>query len=144
MNEPATAPNPATETTIYEGRPAALDSVGRWVLSVLTVFLAALVYWFQSIGLQVRITDQRIILKVGILSRKTEYLELYRVTDLEVEEPLMERMLGYGRLVIHSTDRNEAKLVLRGIKGPDALADKLRVHVEEAKRRRRVATVAEA
>ncbi|MGC4122770.1 MAG: PH domain-containing protein [Myxococcales bacterium] len=132
------------EKTVYEGRPAALDSLGRWILAVLTVGIAALVYWFKAIGTHLRLTDQRVILKLGVLSRKTEYLELYRVTDLEVEEPLFERMLGYGRLVVTSSDRNEAKLVLRGIKDPAQVADQLRVHVEEQKRRRRVATVAEA
>ncbi|HEY3450299.1 MAG TPA: PH domain-containing protein [Myxococcales bacterium] len=134
----------ADEKTLYEGRPAALDSLGRWILAVLTVGIAALAYWFKAIGTNVRLTDQRVILKLGILSRKTEYLELYRVTDLEVEEPLFERMLGYGRLVITSSDRNESKLVLRGIKDPSKVADQLRVSVEEQKRRRRVATIAEA
>lgn len=141
----ADSPAPlAEEKTFYEGRPAALDSLGRWTLAVLTVGIAALVYWFKAVGTSVRLTDQRIILKLGILSRKTEYVELYRVTDLQVEEPLFERMLGYGRLVVTSSDRNESKLVLRGIKEPAHVADQLRAHVEEQKRKRRVATIAEA
>ncbi len=137
------APMPE-EKTVYEGRPAALDSLGRWVLAVLTVGIAALAYWLQAIGTHVRVTDQRVILKLGILSRTTEYLELYRVTDLQVEEPLTERMLGYGRLVVTSSDRNESRLVLRGLKDPSKIADRLRACVEEQKRLRRVATIAEA
>ena len=143
MAENAAAPI-AEEKTVYEGRPAALDSLGRWILAVLTVGIAAIVYWFKAVGTSVRLTDQRVILRLGILSRKTEYVELYRVTDLQVEEPLFERMLGYGRLVITSSDRNESKLVLRGLKEPAKVADQLRAHVEEQKRRRRVATIAEA
>ena len=92
----------------------------------------------------VRITDQQVILRLGLLSRRTEYLELYRVTDLEVEEPRFERIVGCGRLVITSTDRDESALVLRGLKDPSTIADQVRVCVEEQKRRRRVTTIAEA
>ena len=139
-----TVPAVGEEKTIFEGRPAALDSLGRWILTLLTLGIAGIVWWFGAIGQHVRLTDQRIILRLGILSRKTEYLELYRVTDLQVAEPLFQRMLGYGQLVITSTDQDQAGLVLRGLKDPTGLADKLRTCVEEQKRRRRIATIAEA
>ena len=132
------------EKTIFEGRPAALDSLGRWILAILTLGIAAILWWFSAVAMHLRVTDQRIILRLGILSRKTDYLELYRVTDLQVQEPLFQRMLGYGRIVITSTDRDQPQLVLRGIKEPTQLADKVRACVEEQKRRRRIATIAEA
>jgi uncharacterized membrane protein YdbT with pleckstrin-like domain len=138
------APAAGEEKTIYEGRPAVLDSLGRWILAVLTVGIAALYWWFKAMAVHVRVTDQRIVLRTGVLSRKTEYLELYRVTDLEVEEPLFQRMLGYGSLVVTSTDRDQPRLALRGIGEPGQLADRIRACVEEQKTRRRVATIAEA
>lgn len=134
----------ADEQVLFEGKPAALDSLGRWILAVLTVGIAALCYWFGTLGRRVKLTDQRLILKTGIVTTRTESIELYRVTDMLVEEPLFERMLGYGRIVITSSDRTEPRLVLRGLKHPDTFADRLRACVEEQKRSRRVATISEA
>ncbi|MBI5547177.1 MAG: PH domain-containing protein [Deltaproteobacteria bacterium] len=134
----------AEERTLFEGRPAALDSLGRWIVALLTVGIAAIVWWFKAVGMHLTVTDQRLILRMGILSRRTEYLELYRVTDLQVEEPLLKRLLGFGRLVVTSSDRHEPVLVLRGLRDPAKLADLVRACVEEQKRRRRVATLAEA
>jgi uncharacterized membrane protein YdbT with pleckstrin-like domain len=134
----------ANEQTLAEGRPAVLDSVGRWFFAIITLGVAALVWWIQSLSNRYRITDQRLVLKTGLLTVRTDYIELYRVTDLLVEEPLSERMLGYGRLVVVSSDRTDPKAVLRGIKDPDKLADQLRGCIENQKRTRRVATITEA
>lgn len=132
------------ERVIFEGRPAALDSLGRWLLALLTLGLAALYFWFDAAGRRFKITNQRLVLKTGVLSVRTDFVELYRITDLDVEEPLFERMLGYGRLVIASSDRSDPTLVLRGIQRPEALADQLRACIEEQKRARSVTTIAQA
>jgi len=140
----ASAAAPISENTIYQGRPAALDSLWRWFWSVVTLSLLAWVWWFKAIGLHLKVTDQRLIVRRGILSRTTEYIELYRVNDLQVEEPLFERMFGYGRLLVSSTDRSAGMLVLRGFKQPTELADRIRAGVEQARRRRGIATIVEA
>ncbi len=134
----------APEHVLFEGRPAALDSVGRWLLAILTLGLAALYFWLGAAGHRFKITNQRLVLKTGVLSVKTDFVELYRVTDLDVDEPLFERLLGYGRLVIASSDRTDPAVVLRGIHHPEALANQLRVCIEEQKRARSVTTLAQA
>lgn len=142
--EANTLPHLENERTLFEGPPPVLGSIGRWTLAVLTLGLAALWFWAANIGQHRRITDQRIIRKYGVFNRRTETLELYRVTDLSVEEPLGERLVGYGRLVLLSSDRNEGKLVLAGLRGVDGLADQVRHAIERQKMARRVATLAEA
>jgi hypothetical protein len=131
------------ERVLFEGKPVALDSLGRWILAVLTIGIAALVYWLRTVSSHVRLTNQRLVVRSGILTVRTESIELYRVNDIVVEEPLGERMLGYGRLILISSDRSEPRLVLRGLKGPAALADQLRACVEEQRRTRRVASFAQ-
>ncbi len=135
---------PSSERVIFEGRPAALDSVGRWLVTLLTLGLAALYFWFDAAGHRFKITSQRLVLKTGVLSVRTDFVELYRITDLDVEEPLFERLLGYGRLVIASSDRSDPAIVLRGIVRPEVLADQLRACIEEQKRARGVTTIAQA
>ncbi len=140
----ANAAQVAAETIVFDGHPAALDSVGRWLLTLLTLGLAGLWYWLASRTLRVRITDQRLIRKTGLLTVETDNFELYRVTDIRIVEPLGERLLGYGRLVLESSDRTDPHIELRGLRAPEALADRIRLCVEEQKRERRVATFAEA
>ncbi len=146
MPDPLSQPTAplAPEQLILEGRPAALDSLGRWLFAVLTLGIAALYWWLQAAGNRFRITDQRLVLKTGLLTIRTDYIELYRVTDLLVEEPLTERLLGYGRLVVVSSDRTDPRAVLRGLRNPEQIADKLRGCVETQKRARRVTTIGEA
>jgi len=134
----------AAEKVLFEGKPAALCSIGRWALTVVTLGFAAIFFWFASLGTKVRITDQRLVLKKGVLSVKTEFLELYRVTDLQVEEPLGQRLVGYGRILILSSDRTDPHIVLNGMRNPEQIADLVRQQIEVQKRQRRVATVVEA
>lgn len=110
----------------------------------MTVDLAAIWFWFQSLGLHVRVTDPRVIRKVGVFARRTDYFELYRVQDLVVEEPLGARVLGYGRFVLLASDRTDHQLLLVGLRDVDRLADRIRHAVERQKQARRVATIAEA
>lgn len=41
----------------------------------------------------------------GVLNRTHEQLELHRVRDVEVLEPIHLRVLGLGRVIVHSVDR---------------------------------------
>ena len=93
---------------------------------------------------RVRVTDQRVILKTGLFTLRTENFELYRVNDITVVEPFGERLLGFGRVVLLSSDRTDGHLELRGLRNVEQLADQIRHAVEVQKQARRVATLAEA
>ena len=47
------------ERELFVGRPAPITSVGQWVLVVITIGIAYLVYWVRSLSLHYRITTQR-------------------------------------------------------------------------------------
>ncbi len=136
--------DPEAEATLHEGRVPALHSLWRWLVAVVTVGLGWLWFYAQSLSLHVRVTDQRVVRKVGIFTKRTDYFELYRVQDIVVEEPFAERVLGFGRLVLISSDRTDHQLVLVGLRDVNSLADKVRHAVERQKAARRVTTMAEA
>ncbi len=136
--------DPDSETTLYEGRVPALYSLWRWVIAVLTLGLGFLWFYAQSLALHVRVTDQRVVRKTGIFTKRTDYFELYRVQDIVVEEPFAERVLGFGRLNLISSDRTDHQLLLVGLRDANRLGDKVRHAVERQKAARRVTTLAEA
>jgi len=79
------------------------------------------------------LTPQRLKERSGILSRHTDELELYRVKDIAIEEPLVQRLFGRGRIVLQTSDRSTPKVTLNCIRSPQDVARLLRDHVEQCR-----------
>jgi membrane protein YdbS with pleckstrin-like domain len=114
------------EKTLFSGHPAALYSLGRWALAIITLGIAALVYWIASRATRFEITTQRVRIERGILSRSRQDTELFRIDDIVLEEPLGMRMVGHALLILRSTDRSTPEVRLYGVPGLDALGDRIR------------------
>ena len=80
-----------------------------------------------------KLTDQRLHESVGILFRQTDALELYRVKDIRVQQPLLQRLVGCGRVIMVTSDRSTPVVVLNAIGNPHAVADLLRDCVERCR-----------
>lgn len=52
---------------------------------------------------EMAVTNKRLVVKVGIASRRTLELLLQKVESIGVEESLMGRILGYGTVVVRGT-----------------------------------------
>jgi len=52
---------------------------------------------------EMAVTDKRVIVKVGVVSRKTFELLLSKVESIGVNESLWGRMMGYGTVVVRGT-----------------------------------------
>lgn len=136
-------PTPADpEKTLFDGRPAVFYSIGTVGLSIITAGIAALGYWLHALGRQYRITTHRIIFEQGILSKRLEQIDLFRVVDFVVERPFGQRLMGTGNLIIQSMDKSMPYLKIRGIKTDVRdLYEQLRVATESEKRRHGVRLV---
>jgi hypothetical protein len=116
----------AVERVLFAGRPAALYSVGRWILTILTLGIAGLCYWIASLSTRFELTTQRVRIDRGVFSRSRQDTELYRIDDIALEQPLGMRMVGHAVLYLRSTDRSTPEIRLYGIPGLAALGEKLR------------------
>lgn len=114
------------ERTLFSGRPAALYSIGRWLLAIVTLGIAGIVYWLSSLSTRFEITTQRVRIERGVFSKSRQDTELYRIDDIALEQPLGMRMLGHGILILRSTDRSTPEIRLYGVPGLADLAEKLR------------------
>jgi membrane protein YdbS with pleckstrin-like domain len=114
------------ERTLFDGHPVPLYSIGRWLLTIVTLGIAGLVFWIQSRSTRFEITTQRVRIMRGVLSRTRQDTELYRIDDIGLEEPLGMRLLGHAVLLLRSSDRSTAVVRLYGIPGLAAMADTLR------------------
>jgi uncharacterized membrane protein YdbT with pleckstrin-like domain len=68
--------------------------------ALLTLLVAPLVARATS---EFAVTNRRVIIKVGLVSRKTVELNLEKVESIGVEQTILGRVLGYGTIVVVGT-----------------------------------------
>ncbi len=83
------------ETVVYETKL-------HWIIfvslsAILTLFIAPLVKLLTS---EFVITNKRVIIKTGLISRKTVEMNLAKIESINVNQGIFGRILGYGTIVI--------------------------------------------
>ena len=130
------------EEVLFEGRPALVPSVGTVLLAILTLGCWLLVRWYRTVGQNYRITTRRIVVESGVLSKKLEQIDLYRIADYTVDRPFGQRLLGTGNLLLKTFDKTTPQLDVRDIKTDVvALYERVRAATEAEKARRGVRMV---
>ncbi len=82
------------------------------------------------------ISNQRVRLTRGILSRRTDGLELYRVDDTLLFQPFLLRLIGRGNIQMVTSDRTNPTMLIEAIPQPRWLWDQLRHSVEACRDRK--------
>jgi uncharacterized membrane protein YdbT with pleckstrin-like domain len=87
-----------------------LDGVGRalagdlrlvgTIAAVAVLGLWAILVWLRWIEDSLTVTDQRVILEEGVLSRTSRVIPLDRVQDVATRQSLFGRLFGYGTVQI--------------------------------------------
>jgi uncharacterized membrane protein YdbT with pleckstrin-like domain len=134
---PAHAADTSGEETLFDGYPALIGSVGALVVVIVTLGLALLPYWWRSRSRHYRVTTRRIVVEVGLLSKRLEQVDLYRVSDYTVERPFAQRILGTGNLILRTLDKTSPIVAINGIKTDVvALYERVRAATETEKTKR--------
>jgi uncharacterized membrane protein YdbT with pleckstrin-like domain len=133
-----------TEKLLFAGHPAAIYNVGQWFLVVLTIGIAYLVYWLKSLSTTYQITNQRIRIEHGLLSKIKENVELFRIDDFDLHKPLGMRLVGHCQLHLRSSDPDQETVFIYGIPDLEHLADTLRECSLKERKRRRITTLIDA
>ncbi|HEB98930.1 MAG TPA: PH domain-containing protein [Thiotrichales bacterium] len=126
------------ETPVWRGRRGQLSRLGTYVFCGLTFWLFIPLLWALWTWLATRcntyeLTSQRLRVRHGVFNRDTEEVELYRVKDISVREPLVYRLAGRGTIVLDTSDRTTPVVALQAIPDPAALHDILRETVEQCR-----------
>ncbi|HMI88464.1 MAG TPA: PH domain-containing protein [Polyangiaceae bacterium] len=138
----ATEPSPPEEEVLFEGRPALIPSVGVLLLAIVTLGLWLLPRWWRSLGVHYRLTTRRVVVETGVLSKRMEQIDLYRVNDYTVDRPFFQRLLGTGNLSLKTFDKTTPELRITEIKTDVvALYERLRQATEKDRAARGVRMV---
>ncbi|HKN87061.1 MAG TPA: PH domain-containing protein [Nitrospiraceae bacterium] len=86
------------EAVVYQAKP-------HWILflswrSLVTLGLLPLVEYVTS---EFAVTNKRIIMKTGWISRQVLELNLHKIESVNVDQSLLGRLLGYGTITVIGT-----------------------------------------
>lgn len=127
------------EELIFEGHPAAIQSVAGVLLAILTLGISVIVAWIQARGTHYKITSQRIVVERGVFGKRMEQVDLYRVVDYVVDKPFGQRLVGTGNLVLETMDKTTPEIRIEGVRTDvTALYERLRFATEQEKKKRGV------
>jgi membrane protein YdbS with pleckstrin-like domain len=158
---PVGQPTPTgPEQTVWTGSPSQWTNI-KWyaflvlgiaagvVTSVLTANPLGLlimilpmpwVVWnfLKTKTVRITLTTERLRIESGILSRRIEEIELYRVKDTELAKAVWQRLLGLGTVHLVTSDPTMPRITLESIKNAVAVRESLRQQVERVRRLRGV------
>lgn len=110
-------------------------NAGVFLLALLCFWLVLPVAWalyryLKTARHRYTLTDQRLLEESGLIVKRVESLELYRVKDLSVSGTLLQTLFGRGQVVLRSTDTTHPELVINAVPNAVAVAQLARDAVE--------------
>ena len=107
---------------VDHGLPPRLSPLRELLLACWILLAARLVWralewredWFV-------VTDRRLLVRSGLLTRRVSMMPLIKVTDLSFARSPIGRMLGYGEIVIESAGQDQVLRRIRHLPDPDGL-----------------------
>lgn len=140
------------ERVVWEGKSSQLLNLKHFLLALvllaagawcavrfseflLLICVAAVIYAFYKFliinSATYTITSQRIIRRSGVFNRTTFEIELYRVKDVHLFEPIYYRPFKLGNISLISSQRSVPVFALTAIKNASQVREQLRHLVEQ-------------
>lgn len=97
-----------------------------WWLSVLAGLALLLIpayFHFKQKLVNYTLTDAKIEIDQGLISRTTRNVPLRTIQDVTVSASFPQRMLGFGNLIIENANEAGGRIVLKNINAPKKYAD---------------------
>jgi uncharacterized membrane protein YdbT with pleckstrin-like domain len=136
---PPTAGGEPDEEVLFDGHPKLVPSLGALLLAIVTLGLWLIPLWWRSRGRHYRLTTKRVVVETGILNKRLEQVDLYRVSDYTVLRPITQRIMGTGNLVLTTLDHTSPSVAISNIETDVVtLYERIRVATEAEKRKRGV------
>jgi len=112
---------------------AAFTSVflSNWISVWLSVFIGLLLflipayYHFKRQMVSYKLTESKLEIDEGFISRTTRSVPIRRIQDVTVSSTMLQRMLGFGNLTIDNASDDGGKVVMKNINTPKFYADVL-------------------
>lgn len=152
MEETITVLRPGAAQLLVEGSKAFLVILAgivclgineRYVMILGSLLVMASVAWLMARlcylnTVQWTVSDRRLVYRRGVMVRKTDYLELYRIVDYREQQNLIQQFTGLKDVVIVSQDKCQPILVMYGLDKELKIIEYINVRVERCKKERNI------
>lgn len=134
---PSTIPS-LESSEVWSSTEGQIVNISWILLSMITFWLIAPLLWlwwkmYQTSCHTYTLSSERLKERSGAIVKDVHDLELYRVKDISVHQPFLQRLLGRGQVLLTTSDRSTPKVILNAISAPDSVADIIRHHVERCR-----------
>lgn len=85
-----------------------------------------------------RLTEEKLTIETGFLSKREEEIRLYRIMDLTLVRPLCERLFGVGTIHLCTADKTTPEIDIKKIKHPTEVKNMLSDMIEAERDKKRV------
>ncbi len=137
------------ETLVWDGRPswrAMVSFYVKWTIiaivplvlggllgnllwgatgAAVIIVAALLIGWLRRISTRYTITDRRIMINRGILSKREQRAHIDRVQNVRLEQSMFDRLFGVGTLDFDTAGTDDSDFRFVGIAEPDHLRDRI-------------------
>ena len=109
----------------FKGLLLWLSAAMSLVLAYRFIYLKRMVY---------RITGEQLIYEHGVVTRSSDYVELYRVVDFAERSNLLQQVCGLKTVSVHSGDRTTPRLDIIGVDMGNDLVPVIRRRVNKRRK----------
>lgn len=87
-----------------------------------------------------KLTEEKLMIETGFLSKKEEEVRLYRILDLTLNRPLGQRIFGVGTIHCCTADKSTPEFDIKKVKKASYVKDLLSDMVEAQRDKKRVSS----
>jgi uncharacterized membrane protein YdbT with pleckstrin-like domain len=137
------------ETLVWQGRPSwrsTMSFYAKWIViaiiplvlggvlgqllwgttgAVVIIAIALIVGWLRRLATRYTITDRRIVINRGILSRHEQRAHIDRVQNVQLTQSMFDRLFGVGTLDFDTAGTDDSDFRFIGIADPEELRDRI-------------------
>jgi len=134
------------EKSVWNGTPSQVINIPAFVLLGIFFWLIIPIFiilwkWLVVRNTRYELTTERLKIRQGVLNKKMDDLELYRVRDFKLEKPFFLRLFSLGNIILQTSDKSHPVVILRAIKDGEEIREQIRNMVEACRVKKRVREV---
>ena len=122
------------EQILYESHPAMFRThpilfILCLVLCLVGVGLVILLFWgLACAGTTLTVTEKRVILRKGLLSKYVNEIMISDVRNIQVSQSFLQRLFGVGTIGISTAAQSGIEIEVLGIPDPDQVREIIDAH----------------
>jgi len=115
------------ETVLYKDSPAmfrnrpVLFLVCCALIPVGIGLVVLFVWWLRCLATSLVITERRITLRQGLLSKDTNDVLIADIRNVKVRQNLLQRIFGVGTIAVSTSGQSDMEIEVHGVPAPERI-----------------------